>query len=274
MSQSTVIKYQPALRKIAGSLSATVLMSQLEYWFSKQGRAFYKFIEPCDHKLYKEGDSWSEELAFSGAEFRNAFKQIGVVYKTKKAYRESEDRFQGKMYLSYFDRVRKVTYYMRNDKLVENVFNALASKSIEEKSPAEEKQQMPLEEMNTSQLQERLASQESEKEKLLEMHKVDPYRAVESEGGISVDYVRKLQTEKYIKTNRLIDRQFPKVLEKKLGKEETTKSNDKFVGGWDIEELERMEEDYIEGFLRSRNLREVGYEELSRRYVKDLFLEK
>lgn len=123
-----VIKYQPELNAITGSMTATIVMGQLEYWFEKmEGKTFYKFLAPCEDACYREGDSWCEELGVSQHEFRAAFGAIGKVYKSKKAYMESQDKFEGKMYLSYYDRVRRRTYYMRNDTLLAQMGYALGN---------------------------------------------------------------------------------------------------------------------------------------------------
>src|SRR5574342_631762 len=69
------IPYFKDLRKITGSVTASILMSQLEYWFEEKPDGFYKFLQSPEggHPNYKPGDSWCEELAFSKEEFRNAF---------------------------------------------------------------------------------------------------------------------------------------------------------------------------------------------------------
>ena len=111
--------YDPNLNKATGSVTATLLFLQLEHWFKvTKGKPFYKFLEPCDDPQYREGDSWTEELGFSKPEFRTAFNHIGKVYKSKKAYLESTDKFEGKCYLSYYDRMKRITYYMRNPEAV------------------------------------------------------------------------------------------------------------------------------------------------------------
>lgn len=119
MKNQKVLNYCPSLNTITGSITASLLMCQLEYWFDKtKGESFYKFLEPCTHSHYKKKDSWTEEMGFSKAEFRLAFSRIGKVYKSKKAFLESKNRFDGKFYLSYYDRHTKLTYYMRNTNLV------------------------------------------------------------------------------------------------------------------------------------------------------------
>ncbi|MBP3886690.1 MAG: hypothetical protein J6F30_03390 [Cellulosilyticum sp.] len=118
MNKFKTIIYYPELREYAGSINAVIILSHLETCFRQQGKLFYKFMEPCAHRDYKEGTSWVEELQMTSTEFRTAFKHIGVVYKSKKEFNLSQDKFQGKMYLSYYDRISKLTYYMRNDDLV------------------------------------------------------------------------------------------------------------------------------------------------------------
>lgn len=115
MSHLKTIYYYPELREEVGSINAVIIMGYLENYFSERGQVFYKFMEPCNHRDYIKGQSFVEELGMTAAEFRTAFKYIGVVYKSKKAFELSKDKFQGKMYLSYYDRMSKLTYYMRND---------------------------------------------------------------------------------------------------------------------------------------------------------------
>ncbi|MGL4737211.1 MAG: hypothetical protein ACRCW2_07095 [Cellulosilyticaceae bacterium] len=143
MNTLRVIKYQPELNEVTGSITATIVMGQLEYWFNKtEGKPFYKFLAPCEDESYRVGDSWCEELRFSRNEFRTAFGAIGKVYKTKKAYTESKDKFEGKLYLSYYDRIRRRTYYMRNDALLEQLGQVLCKG--EKQKPTNKEIQFPI----------------------------------------------------------------------------------------------------------------------------------
>ncbi|MGL4345705.1 MAG: hypothetical protein ACRCTE_10950 [Cellulosilyticaceae bacterium] len=122
MNHTRIITYRPELNPITGSINATLLMSQLEYWFERtEGQNFYKFLAPCEDDFYRSGDSWCEELGFSKAEFRCAFSRIGKVYTSKKDYLKSSDPFAGKLYLSYYDRIKHRTYYVRNHELLDQV---------------------------------------------------------------------------------------------------------------------------------------------------------
>lgn len=125
MSELRVIHYYPSLREETGSVNAAIIVAYLEECFKEKGKLFYKFMEPCKHSKYVEGESVVEELQMTSTEFRTAFKHIGVVYKSKKAFNKSEDKFQGKMYLSYYDRITKLTYYVRNNELVNRKLHKL-----------------------------------------------------------------------------------------------------------------------------------------------------
>jgi len=80
-----VLIYRKELKHITYSVTATILLQQIIYWWQKNGKKeFYKFIEPAKHNLYRDGDSWTEELGFSKKEFQIAFKKLenlGVVKK-------------------------------------------------------------------------------------------------------------------------------------------------------------------------------------------------
>lgn len=120
------IPYFKELRVLAGSVTATILMQQLDYWFSKtNGEAFYKFKAPCQNKHYKDGDSFVEELGFSIEEFTTAFSKIGIAYKSKTEFETESDKFKGMFYCSYFDRKEGLTFYYRNHKLLDTKLDEL-----------------------------------------------------------------------------------------------------------------------------------------------------
>ena len=119
------IKYNPALIAEFGSQNAALLFDRLEYWFHIKKNEFYKFIEPCNHPCYREGDSWSEELRFSKLVFRNAFDKIGIRYISKTAFEKEEDPFKGKLFASYRDRQSKKTVFVRNNSLVRMFYERL-----------------------------------------------------------------------------------------------------------------------------------------------------
>jgi hypothetical protein len=109
------IPYYKEYRKIAGSVTATILWQQLEYWFSlKEGKSFYKSLE-----------EWEGELGFSACEFRLAFSKIGISYASKKLFDTEKDVFKGKMYASFHNKMEHKVYYVRNQEMVENNLKTL-----------------------------------------------------------------------------------------------------------------------------------------------------
>ena len=150
---STVIPYIKELRPFAKSVLSTILMRQLDYWFDiYNGETFYKFTEPVEEKneiapskkesKYKKGDSWTEELSISYEEFVTAFDNIGVRYKSKTQYLkalENDELFideegNEKYYCSYHDKLDKVTYYIRNHTLVDDLLADISS-GVEMRKP-------------------------------------------------------------------------------------------------------------------------------------------
>jgi len=128
------IPYIKEIRPVTGSISGAILMQQLEWWFHhSKGSKFYKFLEPPEkeNRYYKEGDSWTEELGFSDDEFRTAFKYIGIRYSSKKEYDNAPNKFSnGKrefFYCSYFDKIERLTYYERNNKMVDGFLTAVVN---------------------------------------------------------------------------------------------------------------------------------------------------
>lgn len=125
-----VIPYIKGYRQIAGTVTATILFQQLEYWFDLKPNGFYKFLEPCENDLCKVGDSWCEELGFSADEFRTAFDKIGKRYFSKKAYDAALDKFADekgttKFYCSYHDKIKGMTYYYRNHPTVDEAIETV-----------------------------------------------------------------------------------------------------------------------------------------------------
>ncbi|MHC1747479.1 MAG: hypothetical protein AB9856_03710 [Cellulosilyticaceae bacterium] len=148
---ANTVPYYPRLNEITGSVTASILMMQLEYWFSKMnGNEFYKFLEPCENKSYSSGDSWTEELGFSKKEFRSAFGMIGKMYNSKKEYMASDDKFEDMYYLSYRDRIKGITVYVRNHEKVDNTLLEWSSVNKKEESTEVTKGDLRIEPNGTS----------------------------------------------------------------------------------------------------------------------------
>jgi len=81
--ERTSILYRPSFRQLTKSITGAIFLSQAIYWWVKNGRQpFYKFNNQCSHNLYKEGDSWCEELAFTKRELEG-LKKLSWIVRTK-----------------------------------------------------------------------------------------------------------------------------------------------------------------------------------------------
>jgi hypothetical protein len=135
-----IIPYNPEFRRLplVKSVNSALLLQQLDFWFDKYN-SFWKFLEPAPkHPHYKEGDSWTEELGMSKEEFRTAFAAIGIPYKSKNQFLDADNKFVQRdedgneieyYYASYFDRQKSLTYYVRNDELLDKDLTELIQNS-------------------------------------------------------------------------------------------------------------------------------------------------
>jgi hypothetical protein len=137
LTSQRCIPYIPSLKLVFLSVIAVLIFQQLEYWFSLYADGFYKFLAPCDHAMYRTGDSWTEELVLSLYEFRSGFDKLGVRYKSKeelqKQVQNQTDIFQGKYYYSVVDIKQGLTYYRRNDEKISSMLKGLFLSNIEKK---------------------------------------------------------------------------------------------------------------------------------------------
>lgn len=134
-SERKAIAYRPEFAKMTGSVLGAILLQQILFRFDHGDcEKFYKFAQPCKHKLYKEGDSWTEELGFSRTELATALKKIGTksTKGTNKAelMAVSEPDFDDKGHLKnsaqlvvYWTDKSRVTWYWLNVALLGNAVN-------------------------------------------------------------------------------------------------------------------------------------------------------
>lgn len=132
-STLSYVKYYPHLHVYFKSDRTPLLIAKLEYWFSKEKfrNGFFKFLEPCPHRLCKKGDTWAEELGWKRDLFKSIFDRVGTRYTSKTAYLKAiqeSDPFKGKLYISYYDRKTNRTFFLRNHSFVDQLFkNMMAS---------------------------------------------------------------------------------------------------------------------------------------------------
>lgn len=155
----TVIPYCKELREICHSVTACILMQQLDYWFERHPHGFFKFLEPCEHEQYRKGDSWQEELGFTVDEFRGAFDKIGIRYLTHTAYEKAKQAgteyampiqledgcTKQAYYLSYVDKRSRLTHYRRNHHLLDDTLD----RWMTARPGADSQQQQPTAESET-----------------------------------------------------------------------------------------------------------------------------
>ncbi len=106
------ISYRPQLNKITKSVVGSILLSQIVYWWQKsERRPFYKFAAPCKHNLYREGDSWQEELGFTRYELQTALKGIAKKITKGVSLKESEKKYL----VIYWTDKNRLTWYKLNE---------------------------------------------------------------------------------------------------------------------------------------------------------------
>lgn len=116
-----VISYRKNLNHLTGSVTATILLQQIIFRAKGKGwRPFFKFRKPCKHALYKEGDSWTEELGFSGAEFDTAISKIGTKVTHGMDKNKAYSKTDRTGFVVYWTDANRVTWYHLNFDLVAN----------------------------------------------------------------------------------------------------------------------------------------------------------
>lgn len=128
-----LVTYRKSLRPIAKSVTATILLHQIIWhWRTRKGGTFYKFRSPCQHELYREGDSWTEELGFSAQEFDGALARIGT--KITKGVKKNEilagpetetNEEKVQRLVLYWTDADRVTWYHVNGDLLGKVLKAI-----------------------------------------------------------------------------------------------------------------------------------------------------
>jgi len=102
------------------------IFNYLEFRFKANFKGFWKFYEPCKkHVSYKEGDSLYEEIGMCRKSFKRFFSKIGIHYSSKQAFKKESDPFQGKLYVSYYDRKTNKTYFFRNHDLLKSILKEI-----------------------------------------------------------------------------------------------------------------------------------------------------
>lgn len=126
-----VVPFVPDLKKLklVKTTLACLLMSRLESCFERNPDGFYKYVSPNLKRYVSYGLTWTEELKIKEREFREAYKQIGVTYKSHNKYLQAENKFQDKYYCRIQDPLNSNrTLFLRNHKLVDEALKSLIPK--------------------------------------------------------------------------------------------------------------------------------------------------
>jgi len=124
------IPYRPHFTKLTGKVTAAILLQQIVYYWEEvvERRPFYKFRKPCKHDLYREGDSWVEELGFTPSEFDAAIRTIGTKIRKGISKAEALAGRAGreiKNLVIYWTDSNRVTWYELNQALFDEMTDPL-----------------------------------------------------------------------------------------------------------------------------------------------------
>ncbi len=162
MARNSYLKFDTAVSDHFGSNNTAIAFARLIYWFGKKPDGFYKFKEACKHPLYKAGDSWSEDLKMTKRILDPILKRLITHHISKNSYRESKDKFAGKMFCSYTERNTNRTFYFMDRDAVDQFLSSLnltpplpspnvKSKPMEVDVVSSRPKNMPLETSRTAQ---------------------------------------------------------------------------------------------------------------------------
>lgn len=104
---STAVPYRPRIGKMLGSTSSAILLQQMMH-HGRDG-AFYKFKEPCKNKMYKDGDSWCEELGWGRKQFDSALKVFG--FKMGGGKKKLNEVDKDKAFVHYYRDTKNTTWW-------------------------------------------------------------------------------------------------------------------------------------------------------------------
>lgn len=135
VDESSFLLYRPSRNVLTkGNPIANIIFHQMLYWGSRQendGDSFYKFVKPCDHELYKAGDSWIEELGFSYKIFTSALKCIATKVTTNSSKQALLKTISPETMILYWTDSCRVTHWLVNWPVVNLFLEALATNQLD-----------------------------------------------------------------------------------------------------------------------------------------------
>jgi hypothetical protein len=110
-----VIAVTRDLIALAGDGNAAIFLAQVLFWWKVKGRQkFYKFNSPCDHALYRPGDSWLEEVCLRRTMFATARRRVAVKVRIS-CHDEIQAAFAEGALVVYGTDENHLTWYLVNE---------------------------------------------------------------------------------------------------------------------------------------------------------------
>lgn len=115
-----VIAITPDLIALAGDGNAAIFLAQVLFWWKVKGRTkFYKFNSPCDHALYRIGDSWLEEVCLKRTMFTTARRRVAVKVRIS-CPDEIQSAFNEGALVVYGTDENHLTWYIVNEQALQS----------------------------------------------------------------------------------------------------------------------------------------------------------
>lgn len=131
-----VIAVTPDLIALAGDGNAAILLAQILFWWKVAGRRkFYKFNSPCDHALYRRGDSWAEEVCLKRTMFATARRRVAVKVRISSPD-EIQSAFAKGALVVYGTDENHLTWYLVNEPALQLQSPSLYARLVGADSPS------------------------------------------------------------------------------------------------------------------------------------------
>lgn len=115
-----IIAVTPDLITLAGDGNAAIFLAQVLFWWKVKGRnKFYKFNSPCDHTLYRSGDSWLEEVCLKRTMFATARRRVAVKVRIS-CPDEIQSAFNEGALVVYGTDENHLTWYIVNEQALQS----------------------------------------------------------------------------------------------------------------------------------------------------------
>jgi hypothetical protein len=128
VGQFGVLRFCPILVDVTGDINAALLLSQIIFWWEKGRKPFYKYTAPPESMppQYQKGQSWTEELRMTRAQFETARRRIAGKITAGVSRKEVWDA----NLVVYWTDSNRLTYYELNEGLLRDRLETLHERSV------------------------------------------------------------------------------------------------------------------------------------------------